>query len=1550
MSGFEIELPSSPDPLGEEALEMTSNLAPPPPSTVRAPSTARRFFHSAASSRFSALAGTSPRKRMFALDVGSEITPQTIYVTVEAGQDGIPIVAGPGGSSVNRRLFGSPTPQPSPPRRTMTTTTTIPLRGLTDDEGEANPSAKTRRRRSSVRFDSPAVTSTSKRRKIRNYTPKRIARKPRETSIPNSDALKPVTSVPEEQPTLSKRRGRPPKHKLTDAQSEGGDSEMARSPPKKRRGRPRKSLGPEEVALSEQNDVTSDVLNITDNPLCNVSPSAPIPEARPTMASDEDARDERAQTVVGEEEEEHDVWMNNILNDVAPGLEQAALQDPANTESFLSSSHAVSPNRSPSFYRIHDTVDGESNAFAPLAEQDDNSDAESHGYEETGAQCSELEYQESLPGEPNDVESVPDNGERSSPRYSIINGSSNRGDEPDMTPDPESFTMIGIDSMPTLRRSRNLSNSDPPEIGEDTSHFINKTLESLKEEMAESDYDEIDILVSRDQTPAKKCDAKAPSSVDQDHSPYSSARRSSHHTPKRHRKTMLPTGSNAGNEYTSVRHSSAIVQKNWSDTDRVPEGSADEEDSFSDIPEEALAAAESQDDLQLTSPRADEDVAKPTKEIRSNKMSHSSAQYPEPVVGQNSSSPTSSHYTSNPGIWIGSNDKKSDTPRLTTRSTYPRGGSEEEAVQISSSPHPTQSRTDSNRLLTPPDEVSSSPPGTEICAITEPIRDLDACDIRSSPPETAIFDQDELLASTSRQSSDTPANQQPVVNVEPVQERQPLITTTQAFQSASQRPALSPVVRIGRTLQNILSDPPSPSARSSILGSPFKGSVRYSSPLDGVAIDEALQNIASTEKSRACSISQHVSHPGQSTVQQSASTWGMALAPLSQIKSLVSQGAQLFTSPRLSKPPQVSDPFGPSSPTTARHLGGTRNSASLDRIRQVSHEGSVYSGRLESEVSDEDDAEARRIVHEAENLRKDPPEQSHPTLPYQDAFFSRAGQSSAFAAGLSGTREPSIDNDGGRPRLRAIEGSKQQSAEAATPVTATFEENAQSTISDDMGHPQQAEQSTTGKGLQSSVGPTAEEQSDEEDIWTIEANRTASSPRYADLPDESFNSFRKSGLSIDWRTRSTGSLRTSRSVQSPGLQQQGCNGRVKTPEKLEDYSLVEIHSESASSAKKPTPQVQKQHRRVDLSGFFSSSPNFLERQRRAKEAWLTNPIKQPTADIAQVASLKTSQSTEPVLRSLHTSHTCAPPRLAANASDRVDQRPASRTSDHATPDHSSMPRISPQKFTPRQEQNNDARLFESWALPSQTPTSDPAATLEKPFRTTTGNDIEITVGTPDQRLRPLPGRAASPSKSCLRSPSKPKTPGRLVDFTSSTVSSTGHRLQTQAGNEDRHPQILTTHTAQASSHVVGKENEAAMLRHATSDPSPPRQKRTQKVLQQQQQLRQAVNSPLSQSRWSRRHWLYLDELVQSYRRDSLKFQLLHCDVIMTSPSKRLSSSFLGKQVISQGETLILEQWHLDIADTFKKDVGGWPEAMILKRLFALIVGEERRRLGKVSKR
>ncbi|RDA94803.1 hypothetical protein CP533_4246 [Ophiocordyceps camponoti-saundersi (nom. inval.)] len=152
---------------------------------------------------------------------------------------------------------------------------------------------------------------------------------------------------------------------------------------------------------------------------------------------------------------------------------------------------------------------------------------------------------------------------------------------------------------------------------------------------------------------------------------------------------------------------------------------------------------------------------------------------------------------------------------------------------------------------------------------------------------------------------------------------------------------------------------------------------------------------------------------------------------------------------------------------------------------------------------------------------------------------------------------------------------------------------------------------------------------------------------------------------------------------------------------------------------------------------------------------------------------------------------------------------------------------------------------------------------------------------PRSFLRPLPPKNASPTKSSMRSPLKPRTPGRVVEFTSSVLSAP-IREERDEGYEDDE---------------VDDNNVSV------------------KEAKQQQRT------------WSRRHWLLLDSLLQ--RRRAGRFPTAY---------DRRADSLLGKTVQSQGVAMRLQRWHLDCVDAFCAEVAPFDAAVIAKRLFALIAG------------
>jgi serine/arginine repetitive matrix protein 2 len=99
---------------------------------------------------------------------------------------------------------------------------------------------------------------------------------------------------------------------------------------------------------------------------------------------------------------------------------------------------------------------------------------------------------------------------------------------------------------------------------------------------------------------------------------------------------------------------------------------------------------------------------------------------------------------------------------------------------------------------------------------------------------------------------------------------------------------------------------------------------------------------------------------------------------------------------------------------------------------------------------------------------------------------------------------------------------------------------------------------------------------------------------------------------------------------------------------------------------------------------------------------------------------------------------------------------------------------------------------------------------------------------------------------------------------------------------------------------------------------------------------------LSSTAWSKDHWVLLDSILQAWKpennggsEDGPKGGRRN--------STRVISRLLGKKVFSQGEEMRLKQWHLEVVDEFRGMVPGWEEKVVAMRVFACIVGEERRK-------
>ncbi|KAL2290065.1 hypothetical protein FJTKL_00586 [Diaporthe vaccinii] len=1589
MSGFEIELPSSPDPLGDESIVIPpGSVAPPPPSTTRRP------FQSAASSRFSAIPGTSPRKRMFALDVGNEITPQTIYVTVEAGPDGNPITrpggAGVGGTNVRRLLFGSPTPQPSPRRGARTTTTTVPLRGLTDDEGDPTPR---RRRRSSTRPGTPA-TAAAKRKKKGTPTPK-ATRKPRGTPVASSDALQSEAPATVEKPT-PRKRGRPPKRKAEETAPSDQDSH---APPQtsttKKPGRKRQKS----IQADDTDELTTTGIDIAPLQSHDRQPSQNTEDTNQRHSLEEATEDGgAAYQDEGDEEDPFLAQLSDPPRDAHPsstagqamepfesfaenqfGKQHDRLEDqgplPRDSDDYApmmdfdDRSDVGSNHDAPTTSNAqaeHGTLEledqgplpGESEDYAPMMDRDEGSDVRSHHSETTPRpsrqirhEPMELEDQGPLPGELDDYAPMMEVDDRSDAESHRSFHPARSEDATDNTVDPDTFTMIGIETMPSFQGNRGAPTSDLPEIGETTSLLINKTLESLRQEMDATDEenDDVDLLGSREHTPAE-------AKPDRAHNVLSGRKQSSPQRSQMLRSQqsqsseppLQPPTARFPLEYAAPQP----LQKNKQSPAQQIRGqgnnsaagmSSDElnadDDSFSDIPEEVFAAVEPQEMLQSARSPSEDELSMAVVPAQQSAPDADCSQEITPSDSQKSDIPESPKSPAE-HLDLSQVDDGDFLQRSASRSAQ-FGRRSSQATQQN---EPTSSSNQSIPATNQPHEEQSV------------FVDRDD-EIGSSPPEITTFDrEDEQPMQDSRRSSDTPANRPPSIRLQPAQAREANAAIFPS-QSAGPRPFLSPIVRVGERLQNILSDPPSPSARSSVLGSPFKGSVRKSS-LDAPSDEEAAHRDTSSNAT--------LQNP-PAPPEPPKTTWTQSIFSLSHLKSLVTEGTKRITSPQVNVTQTWEDPFGPSSPTKDRG-GSARNLAFMERIRQASREGSVHSSRASVAKATLGEVDDRSLSGDpaprglSSNWRG---EVSRKRGLFGSEVFPGHAQVGS-GSGCDGT----VDED---PEAMVAD---RLPEEPRTDDTLLQPAEDQAPEVDDIRYPQLYEEVVQEGRIQTQSKEDAmqidEAQldgdgSDDEDVWAIEADRTASSPtaqkRANESINESFNAFARSGLSIDWGTRSTIS-QTLPPGRSPAFKQSTRGVPQDIPENLEDYSLLDLHSGTSTqpSAKKPTPEQQKQPKRVDLSDFFSSSPNFIEREQRARTALKARSMAQSSAEshAAQITSPGTLQDAQdariPPQRqpSSDSRFSDEPPSPAPAADQPFGPDATGHLSSESTPTPE-RPRLTQQRLAPRPSQN-DAALFENWEVSSsRAPTerlhlSDPISdaqpsspqAIERPSTPVDPEESSYEAPT----LKPLPGRAMSPSKSCLRSPLKPKTPGRVVEFTSSTLSPMAQG-QARAGAQVKNPITLGRPPSLSPRRSPrGKENQPSALKSYIH--SSPHHKHLSSSQQQQQE--EPADSPLSQTKWTKRHWLLLDELLQAYRRNALDFQLRHSDAVMASPRKRASSSLLGKMVTSQGERMALEQWHLDVVDAFKREVGGWPEDALAKRLFSLIVGEERRRVGLVPKR
>ncbi|KAL2205365.1 hypothetical protein CC79DRAFT_1335893 [Sarocladium strictum] len=1470
------DIMSSPDPLNDTADE-----------SAFFPSSTRRVTRSLMSNRFASRSATrsvSPRKQTFELEVGDNSAPQKLLVTVETDD------AEPSSVATRRKLFQSPGSQASVRVRQRATTTTVPLR---DEDEPTTPRRRGRPRKSN---GTPIPGAGVKRRA---GTPmKRTPR--RQMSSQTNETDDALSEISVQATPRSTRRGRPPKNKPAEESVDAIPVPSSTATTSTRRGgrRRRQAMDQDELIqmadmavedASIENDLppADDDMDLVVAPRQSIEqlPSSSFP---PTPAA---ARDS-------------DIWL-----DGAPDEEATPRPRKRTTRSaFAASSIRQQTARSASA--------ASSNSKRTSRQSASRSEIRPES-ETTVPEPQAPEILDLVPA-PSDISSADD--------LAPVEPTAYRNDT---IAQGEDFSMIFMDSIPSLQASFRLSNSAaaPPmadhnehQLGDETNMMINNTLEALRQEQeAEEEEEEEDGAedpidadmnnpepeeVSRLDPAERELESEpvaqpssspmrtqlefAPMVQPPSSSPEPEGEQESQPQPSeglspirafsaslarsprkfvsplRHQVLKATARQVASTDGSPVRQDSTnSMPRNPSFQNGTAPAIEDDsnmyEDSFSEIPNEVLEAATPRRPAGFNLTQQAEDAQEeglddmqeaPEEDELLDEMDLIDDVVPtEPV----------------PEIQIEPAQDGFEEPQYAAHSI---------ASNISS-----LSQLEAGRLPTPDDTPPHNDNQSEAGDDTEPKSAQGSGTSSARPsPFAATYEEIETTSYVARQRAT--AYQQPTLSIEqpgpapkvtplnqlssPVQEPQSLMPENPQLRSA--RPTLSPIVRAGRVLQSVTSDPPSPEARDGQLGSPFRSS--------------ASKDSKDSRASRRISMS-----PPR---------------PFS------------FPAPRSSSvgaAPAVDDPFRSNSKPTTQ-------SGFLQALGR-----SIGSG-----------AGHRRTISQeslGSSIRHAPPSE-------EMSWVANEGTIS--------------------PRLRGDN---------------TLREVAQSSLAD---APKVAVPSSQHDGADDEPEEMQGDKDDETDIWEFEASRTTPKStrqqpfgrkppapilRRGTMPSP----WVKPGASKPLPREASPELHTdSRDMTMPSSAQQASEN--------EEFSLL-AEQRRAEEERAKANQSPSKGGKFDLSSFFSS-PAALPGMLAAKTMSLlgSRPAPQQTVAMAEVqespvpirapetahveeemtASSSPSQATQktPSITPTQPLYPQVPQKqFEPSPSPRRDlfspvrsmqqeKTPEPTGSESpATPEQVTMPTVAQkQNFTPRPRQASQT-FFQPSSVqqqPSTVARTPPRMQLSHEDianwrqQTTTANGVD----SPNFRrplLRPLPHKNASPTKSSLRSPLKPHTPGRVVEFTSSVLS--------------------PMEQAQAR-HVRGSIFGSSLFSQAPPSQNEPQPEDKENQHQQQEQsdvsmtdaspvTKQVIPPPLSQTVWTRQHWLLLDELLQLRRQGPF-----HGDYEHSARSEKL----LGKTVRSQGEAMKLERWHLDCVDAFRMEVGdGWDEGVLAKRLFALMLGEERRARG-----
>ena len=1589
---------SSPDPLNDSI-----------PSSMM-----RRMTRSQQSKKFMSLGApsVSPRRQTFSLEVGDNRSPQKLFVTVESEHQ-------QQNSEVRRRLFpsSSPTKSPTVRRRPQTTTTTIPLRDASDDEGFSTLSVTTPRKRGRPRkyAPTPVPRATSKKRAgspAKKGTPGRprkntslIEEPPSETS---TQATPRASKTRKRSSAAGKELGSDAAVEATPASSsskrgakrKAAEEEPSSVPPSsgKRRGRPRKKP----LVVEEMQEVPEEHSTVQAPSPVPVEPLSPAPlQSDPALAvSNTEPADNTLPPSEG------DIWMDTLSNEPTP--RPTARSQSLNMSTMTAEPAPHSPEEPSEHAQTDDYANDYANDYAPMAEARDD----------TPSIASQDAPERPIQSDVDDVMLVPKpvnyaTSEAMSEASHM--GVGRRARDQDTIMQSEEFSMIFMDSYRSSYADASAVPDASNEIGDNTNLFINKTLESIKEGMQsdvggsersvdgrEESHDgrqnegkeeeeqqtspRYEPQQDTEQEPNHAEDRYTRHDADWREEDYSQNRPSPHYEPEpiadedevegapgegdypqeqaspleateRYTRDESPgveygvENELAESHYTQeqasrVETSETNVQEEpdyaeYADEEEVAEEYLTQQPDW-EADEAEASASESRSKLQLdSSPTPRNSSPLWSVSPRRNKaiplgrqlLSFKAMQNQHTLSGESPSqmrfSPSRASlrredFTNVAEESNAYEDSFSEVPDAVLEAATPRpqrlgvplsNRSPEEqpepqgkdATASGVSVATDTIRSDASRMLTP--EETPSPHSAEEVAESRPTStsaapaDRGPTHSRSISPTRVTQPTQFLAPQRSVQDEVTPVGPPSSPQLPALQDHNAHRATQHP--ESERRPTLSPIVRAGLALQSVTSDHSSPLGPKT-LGSPFKASANSTPRMGSTQPREADQMAALRPTSRQPEMPGSSDDPfGPSRRNNGQDSFMRALdesARQLQAKRS-SQPAALFDTTRatLDDADEMSWVAEDTVPAPMQQdTVASRSSSMAANFGSLAEREHAADAAAENDGTGSDEEEEDIWVTEAQRPT--------PKQPRQASFGAGAGQQAA---------RRTLIPDTWRRKALATPAAKT----AAEDIAQQNQLSDYSLLSSQLKGPTRRHESSAAKpkgpaGLDLSkffssptvvpgTGHPAQRNVAPGRVPAQEAARTLpSNSMFPSVPQQDFQSSPDQPAPAPARTLPSNSLFSA----IPQKDFQPSPARKNSLTTREAPAPAPAPTRSSDSMFAPVPQKEFQPSPVRRSRLFSSAAS---------------------ASAAPSIAEQTSPS-----RPLGTS-------IMGDASPSKSARTsvAAQQSAPSTPDRSNMRGVEQkQNFTPRRGQSSQS-LFAPASARSSAPTP-PQMQLSRNdierWQEETSRVLNPPSDSPEaerQPAVPLPHRTMSPSKSCLRSPLKPRTPGRVVEF--AAAGSPLQDAQARAVNARRNvPSVQLRPPQPKPSQVVlpQRKDPRAVVFEEDKENTPSDVSASEASPEKSNPLPER----LSQKTWGKNHWRLLDTLIQLRKKGPFPFNLEAAGYV------RRDRGLLGRVAEAGGERMEIRKWHVDVVDAFRAEVGGWDEVMLAKRVFALVAGEGRR--------